>query len=788
MATENPSATSSRAHAELRKDRSDPRESVIATVVNRVGADAVVVAAALDAAAPRPGDRRRVRDHLAGTPDALTSGTSDGPPVLARLIKQLHERGIDEVRLPECVQCRRAVTLHRRVSDGRLCIRCAARANSAPCSGCGKTKPVATRNADGGPVCGWCSRQRAACTGCDREAVIATRTEQGEPLCPACAPKRERSCSSCGQSAPAHALTTTGPVCQRCYTYPERECGICGEVRRVALRAQGDHPDTCVRCYSKPISVCPVCGQRTDCGHDHRPSDLLPGFQQDPGPAHRTDQPPQAALRRARTPTRPCRPCTFCGELKPVQVRWPAGDACNACYTRVLSQPGPCARCGREAVLVGEADGHPTCGPCAGSTIDYRCATCDRPGRMYKRRRCVDCVLEERLHDLLGSAGDRLEPLRIALMLEPDARAVLAWMRRPGVDTALRELAADQSPQSPQGSWVPTTHATIDALTSGKSAEYLRALLVDIGMLPPRNEPLERTATWLTACFEGADREHVRLVRPFAEWTLMSRARRKDRAGKFTVGSARFLRHRVFRALHFLTWLDDHGWSLAALRQQDVDLYLASGPTTRYQVRDFIIWAIGRREAPEVSIPLRRTLRLSNAYDEPDRMAHINRLLHDMTIPLAIRVAGALALIYGQHISRVVTWTVDRVGYDERSCAVTLRFDRTPVQLVEPLGGLVWQLVDERRGQARAERTGDWLFPGGHPGRHMDPGYLRVRLNAYGINLRDSRNAALAELATDIPAPVLAELLGMHDNTAVAWTKSMQRDWATFVAASAGER
>lgn len=750
------------------KDRSDPREDVILTVATLLTADLQLVTDAVDAAAPRAADRRNVRDHLSHRPDALTSGASDGPPVIARLIGQLLERGLDDARPPECVECGRSVTLHHRTPGGRLCMRCAARARATECSACGKTRPINARGPDGEPLCSTCSRDRTACTACGREAIVATRTTAGEPLCPSCAPKRKRQCSSCGETKPAHANTPDGPVCQRCYAYPERECGLCGEVRRIELRAKGDQPDVCDRCYRRPIPRCPVCRKRSDCGHD-----LTAARESTDG----LDEDRRRLLFRLRQSPRPTRPCVACKEVRPVQARWPAGDVCNACYTRILDQPRPCPNCGRDAVLIGEVAGVSVCGRCAGSGLDYRCGRCDQPGRMYRRGRCVDCVLEVTLHDVLGPSGGHLEQLRTALMLEPDARAVLAWMRRPGVDAGLRELVAVQA---------PLAHASLDALGSGTSAEYLRALLVDIGLLPARNEPLERTAAWLRAFFDGVDPEHVRLLRPFAEWTLMRRARRRDREGKFTVGSASFLRQRVHTALRFLVWLDQHGWSLAALRQKDVDLYLAAGPTTRYQVRDFIHWAVRHREAPNVVVPVRHQLRPSNGYDEPRRLELIALLIHDESIPLEIRVAGCAVLIYGQHLSRIVTWTVERVGHDQRNGAVTLRFDRVPVTLPEPVGALVLRLVDERAGQARAGRTGDWLFPGGHPGRHIGPGHMQTRLADYGIELRAGRNAAVAELATDIPAPVLAELLGMHDITAVAWTKSMQRDWATFVAASSG--
>jgi hypothetical protein len=47
--------------------------------------------------------------------------------------------------------------------------------------------------------------------------------------------------------------------------------------------------------------------------------------------------------------------------------------------------------------------------------------------------------------------------------------------------------------------------------------------------------------------------------------------------------------------------------------------------------------------------------------------------------------------------------------------------------------------------------------------------------------------AALIALATDLPAPVLAELLDLHISTAVRWVTYVKRDWTDYLAARAAE-
>ena len=60
---------------------------------------------------------------------------------------------------------------------------------------------------------------------------------------------------------------------------------------------------------------------------------------------------------------------------------------------------------------------------------------------------------------------------------------------------------------------------------------------------------------------------------------------------------------------------------------------------------------------------------------------------------------------------------------------------------------------------------------------------LTTRLSRHGINVRIARNGALSALAADLPASVLADLLGMHINTAVRWVGYARGDWAEYLAA-----
>ena len=74
------------------------------------------------------------------------------------------------------------------------------------------------------------------------------------------------------------------------------------------------------------------------------------------------------------------------------------------------------------------------------------------------------------------------------------------------------------------------------------------------------------------------------------------------------------------------------------------------------------------------------------------------------------------------------------------------------------------------------------------PGQPIANHALTTRLSRYDINVRIARNGALAALAADLPAAVLADLLGMHINTAIRWVRYAGRDWPDYLAARAAEQ
>jgi hypothetical protein len=156
--------------------------------------------------------------------------------------------------------------------------------------------------------------------------------------------------------------------------------------------------------------------------------------------------------------------------------------------------------------------------------------------------------------------------------------------------------------------------------------------------------------------------------------------------------------------------------------------------------------------------------------DHATRIDLARALLADGDIELPIRIAGTLLLLYGQLITRIARLRVDDVHID--ATRVRLALGAEPIEITGTFADLL------RRQCARAQ--GPWLFPGAKPGTHLGPERIRRRLRELGIYPETARPGALLALAASVPAPILAELLGFHDDTANRWRRSAGGEWARY--------
>jgi len=616
--------------------------------------------------------------------------------------------------------------------------------------------PVVGRLVEALRAQGATSLPEPSCAVCARVARPLTRSSTGG-VCARCRSRELAApCARCGVIKPvAGRDSERRPVCARCADRPQRQCGRCGRTRRIARRAHGDQPDICEGCFQLPEAICAGCGRRRPCGFAGTNTPICT----------------RCAPRRRVT-------CARCGQDKPPAANRAEGPVCDPCYTAALRHRGVCASCQTERRLVAPTGPDATtCADCAGLAVTHACIDCGLEDKLYERHRCQRYALRRRTGELLRAGGEAIPPELVAvhdaITATATPRSALNWLRNGAGAAVLADLAAATTPIS---------HAALDAHPRRRGADYLRHVPVAAGVLPARDEPLARLQAWVATLLTGVQQpEHRRLLHAYATWRVLRRLRR--RAARNTAGPTPtgYSRTQLLVATRFLAWLDQTGPTLAQCRQRDVDTWLAKGPAG-YPVRDFLDWAAEHHHCPALLVPaLGRT---TGAATEADtRWALIARLLHDDTLELTDRVAGAFLLCYGQQLSRIAVMTTEQVHRHDD--VVSLRFGAHDLTVPQPLSVLLTDLIDVGRSHhlgVGSPTTSPWLFPGHLPGRPITPARLGERLRALGIRALPGRRATLLQLAAEVPAAVLAELLHLTPATATRWTRDAAGDWSRYAA------
>jgi hypothetical protein len=535
-------------------------------------------------------------------------------------------------------------------------------------------------------------------------------------------------CSGCGRRTTILAHTEAGePLCGTCYSQDRSKwdrCRVCGEVNRVIVRNDdGTAIGQC--CYRHPLHVCDSCGDEAVIA-SHKGGKTL---------CHRCYHPPP-------------RRCGKCGRVRSIRKRATGDDPdlCNGCgWARIVL----CSRCNQEELCTGFRQG-PV---------------------------CFRCRLDESVTELLtgpdGKIPEALVPFREMILAVDNPRSGQHWVSRSPAARVLNALARGT---------MPLTHEALDALPRGTSLTHLRDLLIACGALPERDPYIARLERYIDEQAASLDNaEDARHLKTFGTWVVLRRVRHRVDNGRPAITAINAGKTSVRVAAQFINWLHRRGVSLGECVQADVDEWLANGVKNRFRVRAFVTWAVERRVMRKTSIPTLAKEASTDPVDLEGRIALARRFLHDDALDPADRVAGALVVIYAQPVTRIVRLKASDVTQSDGS--IFIRLGSEALLMPEPLGSLVRELPWRRQvGISGKARPSEWLFPGRQAGRHQHPINVQRRLNKIGIECRANRNAALTQLAAEVPAAVLADMLGFHVTTATKWVERAGGNWMNYVA------
>ena len=750
--------------------------------------------------------RRRLATTLAADTSVLSSGRSPAPKVVGELLMALRAAGAITISPPRCATCGRQLTVLQRRGDDWYCSPCFRRPQ--PCGSCGRVRPVTFRDRHGRPRCFGCPDRDARDPaevlvevisgldpGLDAEAITSALTAtvvrpadlhklvwaldenpelltgQGakapfpmvlrliDALCDAGATRICRpACPRCGRVVVLSKLSDGLRICRNCCALAGAvPCVRCRTVREPAARDELGQP-LCPNCVARePVNLeaCIRCQRRRVV--NSRTAD---------GPICGSCIPKTIAV------------CSMCQRTVPcITSKTTAEPWCHACARAWMR----CSGCGRWASLRAGTRDAPLCSGCAGADASFWkvCTTCGSAERLIAGGVCRRCRLRGQLDHLLADSGGQVRPElqvlhdTLAAVDRPDT--VLRWLKRPTVATVLAELATGRCPLS---------HDTFDELPAGKPVEHLRSVLVATGALAARDEQLARIERWVTRTInEQPAAGNRELLQRYAVWHLLRRLRQRNRGGATTYGQLDTVRQRVRAAIGLLDWLHTRGLTLAACRQGDLETWLTSSDVSgRSEAGHFVRWAISQRINDDLQFAATRWTGPAGPLDHDERWRQTRRLLHDDTLDTADRVAGLLVLLYAQQTATISRLALADVDTDHDT--VTLRLGNVPVVLPEPLAALICDLIATRRGHAVIGDRGSspWLFPGGQPGRAVSADRLGHRLRMLDIRPGQARSTALFQLATELPAAVLARMLGIHIKVAVAWQHVSAGDWTSYAA------
>ena len=559
------------------------------------------------------------------------------------------------------------------------------------------------------------------------------------------------SCGHCGRMVRIDKPLDGVRACRRCIAHSRAQpCTRCGAVRDPVTR-DGEGRPVCANCMiSDPanLEVCVNCGRRRPVNTRSPDGPLCPGC-----------------------PPLPVLECSVCGQGRPCGISRLTGlPWCPPCQALTAR----CSGCGQVGPVGSGTLAEPVCRDCTVPVFPdcAACADSPRPGQ------CASCLLELRLRELLagpdGGICPSLGPLREALAATDPPGTALRWLAKPPVAAVLSGIAAGGRDLS---------HGELDRLEQTPVLAHLRSVLVATGTLPPRDEQMARLERFTADILDSRpDPEQRQVLRRYATWHLLRRLRSRNNGRPVTDEQHNVVQQQVRGAVALLDWLDSRDLTLGTCGQADLDEWLSgSGNSRSRDAGHFVRWAARQRLTP-VSIPAVRWQGPVRALDDEARWDAARRLLHDDTVNARDRLAGLLVLLYAQPVARVARLTTSHVTVS--GATVQIRLGTAPITLPEPVAGLARQLLDGKRGHATtgAGDPSPWLFPGGQPGRPVSSGHLGQRLKDLGIHPGQARSTALFQLASELPAALLARMLGIHIDVAVTWQRISAGDWMAYAA------
>jgi len=244
--------------------------------------------------------------------------------------------------------------------------------------------------------------------------------------------------------------------------------------------------------------------------------------------------------------------------------------------------------------------------------------------------------------------------------------------------------------------------------------------------------------------------------------------------------ASKYAKLRFRTAEVFLDWITARGTRPADVTQADIDAFFTTRKVHEKQaIRSFLTWATETGRIPAADVPVVRFAK-GTAITQEQRIALVRRFALGDDLPLHMRAAACLLLLYAQPLSRIVRLTTSDVTRGDDG-QVFLQFGTPPAPVPEPFSAMLEELAAAGAGQ-------DCLFPGRNPSQPRNYRAFYLALRKAGLPMRDTRTSALRDLVIRAPAPVVADALGFHQTTTHRQHTAAGGTWSRYAATRSREK
>lgn len=448
---------------------------------------------------------------------------------------------------------------------------------------------------------------------------------------------------------------------------------------------------------------------------------------------------------------------------------FPDGPLCTSCYGTAIRTIGTCASCNQNRLVPGLSPDGRLCVRCAGiTTRSFSCSRCDREFAL-RRGICEYCFLADRLDEILTGPVD-LSSLREVLLRVDRPDSLIMWLRGEHTLPLLKSLAAGTT---------ALTHAALDETPSRKTADHLRAILIEASLLPRRDPVLARYDRWIQERLDDTCThvEDLQTLRLFVTW----HQRRRLVANRPPLRPAQI--NNATQCLRvsgqFLDWLRESNTNLSTCTQHQIDDWLTTPPTTRTAARQFLVWAKNTGRMPPHTIGHRKP-KHTPQLSQDQRLDAISKCLQPRAGEPWARCAALLVLLFAQPIHKIIALTTVALTTTNGELHLKLGTGSTPIPA--PFATVFRELLENQRNTNLYNRDSTYLFPGQRPRSHIDANTARLAITAIIGDILPARNAALRQLVIDCPPPVIAAMLDYSDQVTTKHAAAAGSPWMTYTA------